>query len=182
MGEIEKLKRVRLRELFSYPAVFLAMRRILPIVLLFTLAGCASSTSSEPAPEQNQSAVTEPAETMDPMESESVDPMESENSQSTTSPSPTATAQPTQTATPTQTSSGYTLAEVAKRNTQAECWVAIDGGVYDLTDWIKKHPGGSGAISALCGTDGTSQFTSQHGGESRATSTLESYYLGALER
>lgn len=72
------------------------------------------------------------------------------------------------------------MADVAKRNTQAECWVVIDNRVYDLTDWIRQHPGGSGSIRSLCGTDGTSQFTSQHGGAGRPTSTLNGYYLGPL--
>lgn len=166
------------------------MRIILPLILLVSLTGCAQASQSESVPEQTQSSSAEPSQTMDPMESEtadpmeaeSMDPMESEESSNTASPSPTttATASPTQSPSPTQTTAGYTLAEVAKRNTQAECWVAIDGGVYDLTEWIRQHPGGSGAIRALCGLDGTSQFISQHGGESRPSSTLDRYYLGPL--
>lgn len=162
------------------------MRLILPLFLLATLAGCASS--AEPTIEQNQSTSAEPSqtvdpmesETMDPMESESADPMEAEESTSTAKPSASATATPTQSPSPTQTASGYTLAEVAKRNTQSECWVVIDGGVYDLTEWIRQHPGGSGSIRSLCGTDGTVQFNSQHGGEARPSSTLDRYYLGPL--
>jgi cytochrome b involved in lipid metabolism len=94
------------------------------------------------------------------------------------SPSPTPTA--TQTQAPEPEVVGYTLAEVAQKNTSADCWVAIDGGVYDLTMWIRSHPGGSGAITQLCGKDGTSQFLSMHGGQSRPASTLDSYYIGPL--
>lgn len=187
-----KLKWASPRELFVARLVFLTMRILLSLVLLVSLSGCASNSSSEPAPEQTQSAAVEPdptmdpmeSETMDPMETESMDPMESEESTGIASPSPsstaTATASPTQSPSPTQTAAGYTLTEVAKRNTQSECWVVIDGGVYDLTDWIRQHPGGSGAIRSLCGTDGTAQFTSQHGGEARPSSTLDRYYLGPL--
>jgi cytochrome b involved in lipid metabolism len=94
--------------------------------------------------------------------------------------------QPTQTATTTEEPSaepeviGYTLAEVSQKDSAAECWVVIDGGVYDLTRWIQSHPGGAGAITQLCGTDGTAQFLGQHGGQPRPSSTLDSYYLGPL--
>lgn len=75
---------------------------------------------------------------------------------------------------------GYTLAEVAQRNTASDCWVVIDGGVFDLTLWISSHPGGAGAITQLCGTDGTQQFLGMHGGQSRPSSTLDGYYIGPL--
>lgn len=171
------------------------MRIFLSLVLLLGLAGCASSSEPETTPMTSAGAEPQASETMDPMDSmeqmDPMDPMESEPAETsaataTKSPSPSAspTASPTQTATaspsPTQTSPALTLAEVAKRNTQAECWVAIDGNVYDLTEWIRQHRGGSGAIRSLCGTDGTSQFLSQHGGESRPSSTLDRYYLGPL--
>ena len=93
-------------------------------------------------------------------------------------PQPTETAEPTPT--PEESVNGYTLAQVSERNSAAECWVAIDGGVYDLTQWIRSHPGGSGAILNLCGKDGTASFTSQHGGQARPSSTLDGYYLAPL--
>ena len=93
-------------------------------------------------------------------------------------PQPTQTAEPTPT--PEESDNGYTLAQVSERNSAAECWVAIDGGVYDLTQWIRSHPGGSGAILNLCGKDGTASFTSQHGGQARPSSTLDGYYLAPL--
>ena len=93
-------------------------------------------------------------------------------------PQPTQTAEPTQA--PEETVNGFTLAQVSERNSAAECWVAIDGGVYDLTQWIRSHPGGSGAILNLCGKDGSASFTSQHGGQARPSSTLDGYYLAPL--
>ena len=93
-------------------------------------------------------------------------------------PQPTQTAEPTQD--PEETVNGFTLAQVSERNSAAECWVAIDGGVYDLTQWIRSHPGGSGAILNLCGKDGSASFTSQHGGQARPSSILDGYYLAPL--
>jgi len=34
----------------------------------------------------------------------------------------------------------YTLAEVAKHASTSSCWSAIDGNVYNLTNWINLHP------------------------------------------
>ena len=93
-------------------------------------------------------------------------------------PQPTQASEPTPT--PEETVNGYSLTQVSERNSAAECWVVIDGGVYDLTQWIRSHPGGSGAILNLCGKDGTASFSSQHGGQARPPSTLDGYYLAPL--
>ena len=69
---------------------------------------------------------------------------------------------------------------VAANNSEESCWAIIDDNVYDLTNWISSHPGGSSRILGLCGTDGTSQFQGQHGGSTSAQSTLEGYLLGAV--
>ena len=33
-----------------------------------------------------------------------------------------------------------TLSEVANHSTQSDCWIAIEGGVYDVTDFISHIP------------------------------------------
>lgn len=157
------------------------------------------SQATEDATQPEDSSETEaPADDM-PEESQSPENSESTEPQTTTSARPIAsasasasaaqTSEPEQSATPTKEPSpsptptaepGFTLSEVSQRNTATNCWVAIDGGVYDLTRWIQSHPGGPGAITSLCGTDGTRQFLGQHGGQSRPSSTLDSYYIGPL--
>ncbi|MEL0291023.1 MAG: cytochrome b5 domain-containing protein [Aquiluna sp.] len=121
-----------------------------------------SETESEDEPRETQAAepTQDPEPSQEPTQEQSPEP----------EPSPTAE----------ETFQGYTLAEVSERDSAAECWVAIDGGVYDLTEWIRSHPGGSGAILNLCGKDGTTSFTSQHGGQARPSSTLDGYYLAPL--
>jgi hypothetical protein len=100
----------------------------------------------------------------------------------TPTPTPTATATPTPTPTPTATIAGYTMAQVRANNTARSCWSAIDGFVYDLTRWINSHPGGSGAILFLCGTDGTNAFKAQHENQSRPAIRLDSYRIGPLNK
>jgi hypothetical protein len=95
---------------------------------------------------------------------------------------PTPSAAASSTPTPTPTKVGYTMTQVRANNTAANCWAVIDGSVYDLTNWIKSHPGGSGAIVGLCGTDGSSSFSSKHGNQSRPAAQLNSYRLGPLDK
>lgn len=99
------------------------------------------------------------------------------------SPTATPTASATSSTTASSTASSteaITMDVVAQHNTAEDCWVAIDGNAYDLTAWVSQHPGGSGAISTMCGTDGTSAFTGQHAGDSQATDALNQYLLGPI--
>ncbi|MCK9344898.1 MAG: cytochrome b5 domain-containing protein [Candidatus Pacebacteria bacterium] len=82
--------------------------------------------------------------------------------ETTTSVAPTTTVkeapQPQET-TPATKAPTLTKAEVAKHATKSNCWVIIDGNVYDLTPYIVQHPGGQGVIIQECGRDGTTAFT-----------------------
>ena len=75
----------------------------------------------------------------------------------------------------------YTMADVQKHATAADCWTAINGTVYDLTKWESLHPGGSRAIVGLCGRDGTRSYNGQHGGSSSAAASLADYKIGVLD-
>ena len=86
------------------------------------------------------------------------------------------------TPTPTATPAGYTMEQVKANNSATKCWSAIDSKVYDLTNWISSHPGGAGAITSLCGTDGTAAFKGQHGGSGQPNSRLAGYLLGPLTK
>jgi cytochrome b involved in lipid metabolism len=76
----------------------------------------------------------------------------------------------------------YTMEQVRANNSSAKCWSVIDGNVYDLTRWIYAHPGGAGAIRALCGVDGTNSFNGQHANQSSPAQRLNSYLLGPLTK
>ena len=88
---------------------------------------------------------------------------------------------PTSSATQDPTIKSYTKAEVAAKNTASNCWTIVGNKVYDLTQWVSRHPGGSGAIASLCGVDGTSGFKGKHGSSGRPNSILDSYYIGDLK-
>lgn len=86
-------------------------------------------------------------------------------------------------ATPVQAANGsYTMAQVRKHNTAGDCWTVINRTVYNLTAWVARHPGGSRAITGLCGRDGTRVFLGKHSGDPQPTSILASYRIGTLRR
>ena len=95
-------------------------------------------------------------------------------------PMATKSAEPSKSAEPV--AAGNTMERVKANNTASSCWTVISGNVYDLTRWIGSHPGGSGAIRSLCGTDGTAEFNSQHRGEGTPTARLAGYLLGPLSK
>lgn len=74
----------------------------------------------------------------------------------------------------------YTLAQVEEHASAESCWAVVDGGVYDLTDWIAEHPGGPDRIEALCGTDATERFTGQHGDNQAAQQVLSEHRIGQI--
>ena len=93
---------------------------------------------------------------------------------------PTSAPAPKSTTTPTPTPSGYTLTQVAVHNSATSCWSAINGNVYDLTNWVNSHPGGRATILMICGKDGSPLFNNQHGRSSRVANILAGYEIGAL--
>lgn len=47
----------------------------------------------------------------------------------------------------------YTAAQVAAHNTRDDCWITYDGFVYNLTPYLRFHPGGIGCLSRHFGCD-----------------------------
>ena len=58
---------------------------------------------------------------------------------------------------------GISLADVAKHNTKADCWVVVDGQVLDVTSFLSEHPGGELAILTFAGKDATEEFNMRLG-------------------
>lgn len=54
-----------------------------------------------------------------------------------------------------------TKAEVAQHDQPDDCWVVIDRGVYDLSNFNQLHPGGAKPIEMNCGGDGSVIFNNR---------------------
>ncbi len=73
-------------------------------------------------------------------------------------------------------------AELAKHNTQADCWIAYKTTVYDITNWLPRHPGSAGAIAPFCGKaeEFATAFNRQHGTSKDARLQKEGVKEGTL--
>jgi len=75
--------------------------------------------------------------------------------------------------------------ELATHTTPADCWLAIDGKVYDVSGFgDDKHPGGK-AIYQGCGKDATVLYNTRPMGSGtshsdKARSFLPNFYIGDL--
>lgn len=105
----------------------------------------------------------------------STTPSSREQSQRTPTSSASATTRP-----PTTGPAAFSLADVGRHQSGSSCWAAINGGVYDLTQWINDHPGGSDVILGICGTDASAAFNAQHGGQGKPARELAAFKIGVL--
>ena len=84
------------------------------------------------------------------------------------------------------------MSEIKKHSKSSDCWMLINGNVYDITSFFGSHPGGNSVMAATCGTDATDAYmtkdpnaTKTTGGRnhsSNALSMLTSYYIGNLNQ
>lgn len=52
----------------------------------------------------------------------------------------------------------FTREQVATHNTKSDCWMIISDKVYNVTDFVSRHPGGNEILRG-CGIDATTLFT-----------------------
>ncbi len=70
---------------------------------------------------------------------------------------------------------------VATHNIASDCWLIVSGKVYNVTNYINLHPGGSNRIIPYCGQDATQAFLTQGGGGSHSSlafADLAQLYIG----
>jgi uncharacterized membrane protein len=84
------------------------------------------------------------------------------------------------TATDISSTGTITINEVALHATVDDCWSVVNGNVYDLTQWINEHPGGSGPVESMCGIDASTPFNNQHNGQGEPETALASFQIGIL--
>lgn len=78
---------------------------------------------------------------------------------------------------------GYTLEQVAQHASLDDCWMAIEGAVYDFTRYVPNHPTPAFVLEQWCGKEATEGMRSKGYGRDHspaAWAMMESYRLGPL--
>ena len=82
----------------------------------------------------------------------------------------------------TESSMGLRLVseqEVAKHCTRDDCWVVIDGRVYDFTSFLSDHPGGDWSIACWAGRNAGAVFHDVHHDD--VSKLKEMFCIGVME-
>lgn len=78
-----------------------------------------------------------------------------------------------------------TLEELAEHNTEDDCWMAIEGVVYNLTEYLPKHPTPPAIVTAWCGKEATEGMRTKGYGRDHSPAAwgmLDAYLVGELAR
>ncbi len=77
----------------------------------------------------------------------------------------------------------YSLQDVAKHATPGDCWMGINGQVYDVTAYLPGHPADPAVILPWCGKDASEAYRTKTRGRPHspyADTLLPRYRIGAL--
>ena len=89
------------------------------------------------------------------------------------------------TTTTTPATSSLTSANVAKHNTNTDCWIIVNNRVYDISGYASSHPGGTRNITNYCGKESTSAYDTKGGRggghSSNADQELSQFFVGNLK-
>lgn len=70
--------------------------------------------------------------------------------------------------------------EMRQHDSRDSAWISIDGQVYEVTDWLSKHPGGAAKILKYAGRDATEGFKKANHSPA-AMRMLQKFHVGRLE-
>lgn len=77
----------------------------------------------------------------------------------------------------------FTAADLARHARADDCWMAIDGQVYDFTAYLPKHPADDALMLAWCGKEASEAYRTKTRGRAhspRADQLLPQYRVGVL--
>src|SRR5690606_33453417 len=84
---------------------------------------------------------------------------------------------------PTPSAAVYTLEDIAAHGSEDDCWVAIEGKVYDISAYIPSHPTPPALLLPWCGKEATEGMRTKGYGRDHspmAWGMLDNYQIGIL--
>ncbi|GMH27568.1 hypothetical protein Nepgr_029411 [Nepenthes gracilis] len=74
----------------------------------------------------------------------------------------------------------FSMQEISQHKAKDDCWLVIDGKVYDVTTYLDEHPGGDDVVLEVTGKDAKEEF--EDAGHSKsARELLETFCIGELD-
>uniref|UniRef100_A0A8C1XXJ6 Fatty acid desaturase 2 n=1 Tax=Cyprinus carpio TaxID=7962 RepID=A0A8C1XXJ6_CYPCA len=77
--------------------------------------------------------------------------------------------------------STYTWEEVQKHTKSGDQWIVVERKVYNVSQWVKRHPGGLRIIGHYAGEDATEAFTAFHPDLPLVRKYMKPLLIGELE-
>ncbi|KAI8893305.1 cytochrome b5-like heme/steroid binding domain-containing protein [Globomyces pollinis-pini] len=74
----------------------------------------------------------------------------------------------------------FTVEQVSAHTSDSDCWIIIDGKVYDVSSFLNDHPGGKKVLMKVAGKDATTQFNNFHNAASVIKKYGPQFYKGDL--
>ncbi|PLN78875.1 putative mitochondrial cytochrome b2 [Aspergillus taichungensis] len=71
--------------------------------------------------------------------------------------------------------------QVAGHNTPNDCWIVVENHVWDVTDFLEEHPGGSAIILKYAGRDATKAYSEVHTPGVLKSNLPSDKYVGVLD-
>lgn len=77
----------------------------------------------------------------------------------------------------------WTLEQVSRHDRAADCWMAIDGAVFDVTAYLPQHPSNPALVLPWCGKDASTAYrtkTKDRPHSAYADRVLTTFRIGRL--
>lgn len=78
----------------------------------------------------------------------------------------------------------YRADEVSRHKSQSDCWLTIDGGVYNVTEYVERHRDFEYDITKHCGSDASQLWQNKPGSgdahSRKAERLLKKFRIGSL--
>ncbi|XP_071791216.1 acyl-CoA 6-desaturase-like [Asterias amurensis] len=74
----------------------------------------------------------------------------------------------------------YSWDDVKEHSSKTDKWVVIENGVYDVSKWVTRHPGGFKVLSHYAGEDATDAFVAFHPDKTKVKKYLKPLRIGFL--
>ncbi|CAI9762505.1 unnamed protein product [Fraxinus pennsylvanica] len=75
----------------------------------------------------------------------------------------------------------YSFEEVSKHRSIKDCWLVIEGKVYDVSPFMDDHPGGDEVLLSSSGKDATADFE-DIGHSDSAKEMMDKYLIGTIDK